>query len=157
MHIVCIEHISLITTKEILLYTYTRKKEALLMNKLSIFEDYIIGIDKKEIQDKFRDLLIFVIEKFPFLETAVKWNQPMFLNKGTFIISFNASKKNLNIAPEIAAMTHFQELIQQSDVTHTKMYVQMNWDKPFDLNLIEELIEYNIKDKNNMSTFWRKQ
>lgn len=124
-------------------------------NKLEVFEDYINTIEDKENRDRFRGLLEFVIKEFPQLETVVKWNQPMFLDHGTYIIAFNVTKKHINVAPEKATMIHFDELIKERDVNQTMMFVQMKWNKPIDFDLIRRLIEFNIIEKKDTKSFWR--
>jgi uncharacterized protein YdhG (YjbR/CyaY superfamily) len=125
------------------------------INKLTVFEDYINAIDNKENRDTFIELLEFVIQEFPQLETVVKWNQPMFLDHGTYIIAFNVTKNHINIAPEKATMIHFDELIKSRDVKQTMMFIQMKWNKPIDFDLIKTVIEHNILEKKDTTSFWR--
>lgn len=124
-------------------------------NKLAVFEDYINTIENIENRERFTEVLQFIIKEFPELETVIKWNQPMFLHHGTYIIAFNVTKKHINIAPEKATMIHFDELIKSKDVNQTMMFVQMKWNRPIDYELIRELIEYNIIEKKDTDTFWR--
>lgn len=123
--------------------------------KLNIFKEYVHNIGNKENQKKFQDLLEFVIKEFPHLNTVVKWNQPMFIDHGTYIIAFNPTKNHINIAPERAAMIHFDELIQTRDVGFTKMLIQIKWSQPIDYDLIKEIITYNIIEKEHTTSFWR--
>ena len=59
-------------------------------------------------------------------------------------------------SPETAGILHFSEEIIQAGYTHTKMLVRFPWNKPFDYALLEKMIEYNIADKAECTTFWRK-
>jgi uncharacterized protein YdhG (YjbR/CyaY superfamily) len=124
-------------------------------NKLAVFEEYMNVIENKENKTKFREVLEFMIQEFPHLETVVKWNQPMFLDHGTYIIAFNVTKNHINIAPEKATMIHFDELIKSKDVKQTMMFIQMKWNKPIDFELIKEVVEYNITEKKDTTSFWR--
>lgn len=124
-------------------------------NKLLIFKDYINSIENETNRSKFQKLLEFVVNEFPQLETVMKWNQPMFIDHGTYIIAFSVTKNHINIAPERAGMIHFDEMIKNSDVSFTKMLIQMKWTKPIDFNLIKEVIKYNIIDKEHTTSFWR--
>jgi uncharacterized protein YdhG (YjbR/CyaY superfamily) len=39
---------------------------------------------------------------------------------------------------------------------HTKELVRIKWASPVDFSLLEKMIEFNIADKTDCSTFWRK-
>ena len=124
-------------------------------NKLKIFDEYINSIENEENRSKFIEVLEFVISEFPHLETVIKWNQPMFLDHGTYIIAFNVTKKHINIAPEKATMIYFDELIKSRDVAYTMMFIQMKWGKPIDFELLKEVIVHNIMEKKDTTSFWR--
>ena len=102
-----------------------------------------------------KELLLWIATKYPGLEPVFKWNQPMFLDHGTYIIAFNVTKNHINIAPEKATMIHFDELIKSKDVKQTMMFIQMKWNKPIDFELIKEVVEYNITEKKDTTSFWR--
>jgi uncharacterized protein YdhG (YjbR/CyaY superfamily) len=123
--------------------------------KLLIFKDYIDAITNESNRSVFQELLVFVLKKFPQLETVVKWNQPMFLDHGTYIIAFNVTKKHINIAPERATMIYFEEEIKKRAVGFTKMFVQMKWNQPIDYDLLKKMISYNIIEKEHTKSFWR--
>ncbi|XID96072.1 iron chaperone [Paenibacillaceae bacterium WGS1546] len=86
----------------------------------------------------------------------VAWNQPMFTDHSTFIIGFSAAKPHLAVAPERAGISRFSEDIAQAGYDHTKELVRIRWDRPVDYSLLEKMIEFNIMDKADCSTFWRK-
>src|SRR5690606_26102095 len=98
----------------------------------------------------------WVTGKFPQLEPKLAWNQPMFTDHGTYIICFSVSKKHMAVAPEQAGMLHVRDDIERAGHEHTKEIVRFRWDRPFDFALIEKMIEFNIADKADCSTFWRK-
>jgi len=130
--------------------TFTKKGE--YMEK---FKEFVEHIPQIEHQERMQEVLNWVTETFPTLQSEFKWNQPMFTDHGTFIIGFSVTKNHLNIAPERAGMIHFDELIQSKDVGYTKMLVQMKWTKPVDFELLEELIKFNMIDKEHTTSFWR--
>lgn len=39
---------------------------------------------------------------------------------------------------------------------HTKELIRIRWESPVDFSLLEKMIEFNIMDKGDCSTFWRK-
>ncbi|MBM7657706.1 uncharacterized protein YdhG (YjbR/CyaY superfamily) [Sporolactobacillus spathodeae] len=98
----------------------------------------------------------WVTEKFPSLEPRIAWNQPMFTDHGTFIIGFSVAKHHLAIGPERAGIVRFSDEIVQAGYDHTKQLVRIRWDSPVDFSLLEKMIAFNISEKADCSTFWRK-
>lgn len=86
----------------------------------------------------------------------IAWNQPMFTDHGTFIIGFSIAKHHLAVAPERAGIIRFSDEIVQAGYEHTKELIRIRWDGPVDYSLLEKMIEFNIMDKADCSTFWRK-
>ncbi|GGH39452.1 iron chaperone [Paenibacillus segetis] len=123
---------------------------------MDVFADYLSGIDNPQHRDRTEEVLTWVTKKFPNLMPKMAWNQPMFTDHGTFIIGFSVSKHHLAIAPEIAGINHFSDAIVQAGYDHTKQLVRIQWDSPVDFSLLEKIIEFNIVDKTDCSTFWRK-
>ncbi|MFG6117754.1 iron chaperone [Thalassobacillus sp. B23F22_16] len=120
------------------------------------FEEFLAKIDDPDHRDQTEEVLQWVSEKFPQLKREVKWNQPMFTDHGTFIIAFSVAKKHLAVAPEQAGIEQFSDEIKQAGYDHTKQLVRMPWNRPVDYSLLEKMIEFNIKDKEGYSAFWRK-
>ncbi|MBO8157136.1 MAG: iron chaperone [Bacillaceae bacterium] len=123
---------------------------------MEVFEEYLAKIEHPEHRARTEEVLSWVRETFPNLNPAIKWNQPMFTDHGTFIIGFSVSKKHLAVAPERAGIVHFSDEIVKAGYEHSKMLVRFPWDKPVDYTLLEKIIEFNIKDKADCTTFWRK-
>ncbi|EST11385.1 hypothetical protein P343_12470 [Sporolactobacillus laevolacticus DSM 442] len=98
----------------------------------------------------------WITKKFPNLKPRIAWNQPMFTDHGTFIIGFSVSKHHLAVGPERAGIDHFSDEIEQAGYDHTKLLVRMPWDRPVDFSLLEKMNAFNITDKADCSTFWRK-
>lgn len=90
------------------------------------------------------------------METEIKWKQPMFTDHGTFIIGFSVSKKHLAVAPESVTITHVEDDIVKAGYDYTKELIRIPWKASVDYSLLEKMIEFNIWDKANCSTFWRK-
>ena len=93
---------------------------------------------------------------FPQLVPKIAWNQPMFTDHGTFIIGFSAAKQHLAVAPERAGIERFSQEIKQAGYDHTKELIRIRWDGPVDYSLLERLIAFNLLEKVDCSTFWRK-
>ncbi|WP_458126835.1 iron chaperone [Paenibacillus sp. Z3-2] len=123
---------------------------------METFAEFIARIDNPEHQARTEEVLNWVTEKFPNLKQKIAWNQPMFTDHETFIIGFSVSKQHLAVAPEKAGINRFSEEITQAGYDHTKELVRMKWKQEIDFSLLERMIEFNIADKADCSTFWRK-
>ncbi|KLU54553.1 iron chaperone [Paenibacillus sp. FSL H7-0942] len=123
---------------------------------METFAEFIARIDNPEHQARTEEVLNWVTEKFPNLKQKIAWNQPMFTDHETFIIGFSVSKQHLAVAPEKAGINRFSEEITQAGYDHTKELVRMKWKQEIDFSLLERMIEFNIADKAECSTFWRK-
>lgn len=122
---------------------------------MEVFAEFSARIDNPQHQDRTEEILVWVSEKFPDLMPTIKWNQPMFTDHGTYIIGFSIAKHHLAVAPEAAGIIQFSDEIAQAGYGHTKQLVRIPWNSPVDFSLLEKMIEYNILDKADFSTFWR--
>ena len=95
-------------------------------------------------------------DTFPKPETTVKWNQPMYTDHGTFIIAFSKAKQHFSIAPEAKTMSHFSERITNAGYSQTNNLFKIKWTQDIDFNLLQDIIQFNIDDKQNCDSFWRK-
>ncbi|KZS49196.1 iron chaperone [Paenibacillus glucanolyticus] len=123
---------------------------------MEVFADYLKGIDNPDHRARMEEIFAWIVGKFPNLKPKIAWNQPMFTDHDTFIIGFSASKQHMAVAPEKAGIVRFSEDIVQAGYDHTKELVRIRWDGPVDYSLLEKMIEYNLEDKADCSTFWRK-
>lgn len=101
-------------------------------------------------------LFEWIYENFPDLDTTIKWNQPMFTHHGTFIIGFSVAKQHMSIAPEAAAIAQFKAQIVESGYTATDNLFRIKWTQDINYDLLKAIIAFNISDKANCTTFWRK-
>ncbi|MGN7763938.1 iron chaperone [Paenibacillus sp. 22594] len=122
---------------------------------MEVFAEYLANIANPQHRARTEEVLTWVIKKFPNLVPKIAWNQPMFTDHGTFIIGFSIAKHHLAVAPEKAVINHFSDTIVQAGYNHTQQLVRIQWDKPVDFSLLETLIDFNILDKADCSTFWR--
>lgn len=123
---------------------------------MEVFAEYLARIDNQQHRDRMEEIFAWVTKRFPYLMPKIAWNQPMFTDHGTFIIGFSVAKHHLSVAPESVGINHFSDEIVQAGYDHTKELVRIPWDCPVDLSLLEKMIEFNIMDKAECSTFWRK-
>ncbi|NQX61316.1 iron chaperone [Paenibacillus qinlingensis] len=123
---------------------------------MEVFAEFLGRIDNQNHRDRTEEVLTWVSEKFPHLEPKIAWNQPMFTDHGTFIIGFSVAKPHLAIAPEKVGIVQFADDIVQAGYDHTKELVRIKWNSPVDYSLLEKMIAFNVADKADCSTFWRK-
>ncbi|GGI13549.1 iron chaperone [Gottfriedia solisilvae] len=123
---------------------------------MEVFAEYLEKIENPIHRDRTEKVLTWVINKFPNLMPKIAWNQPMFTDHDTYIIGFSVSKQHLAVAPETVGINHFSDEIVQAGYDHTKQLVRIPWGSEVDYKLIEKMIEFNILDKKDCSTFWRK-
>lgn len=122
---------------------------------MEVFADFLAKIENPQHRARTEEVLGWVAEKFPNLMPKMAWNQPMFTDHGTFIIGFSVAKPHLAVAPEKAVIHQFSDEIVKAGYDHTKELVRIRWDRPVDFSLLERMIEFNMLDKANCTTFWR--
>ncbi|MBY9078159.1 iron chaperone [Paenibacillus sp. HN-1] len=123
---------------------------------MEVFAEYLAHIDNPQHRARTEEILAWVTAKFPGLVPKIAWKQPMFTDHGTFIIGFSVSRHHMAVAPERAGMIHFADEIVQAGYDHTKELIRIRWEHPVDYALLARMIEFNIQDKADCSTFWRK-
>ena len=125
-------------------------------NNMEVFAEFLAKIDNQQHRDRTEEVLAWVTNKFPNLMPKIAWKQPMFTDHGTYIIGFSVAKHHLAVAPELVGITQFSDEIVQAGYDNTKQLVRIKWDSPVDYSLLEKMIDFNILDKADCSTFWRK-
>lgn len=123
---------------------------------MEVFAEFLVNITDPHHRERTEEVLNWVAKTYPNLMPKMAWNQPMFTDHGTFIIGFSVAKHHLAVAPEKTGIDHFSAEIVQAGYDHTKQLVRIPWDSPVDFSLLERMIEFNIADKADCSTFWRK-
>ena len=123
---------------------------------MDVFAKYLARIENPLHRARLEEVLSWIIRRFPNLMPKIAWNQPMFTDHGTFIIGFSVAKPHLAVAPEKAGILRFSDEIVQAGYEHSKELIRIRWDNPVDFSLLEKIIAYNILDKAECTTFWRK-
>ncbi|GMK40825.1 intracellular iron chaperone frataxin [Paenibacillus sp. CCS19] len=123
---------------------------------METFAEFTARIEHPQHRERMETVLNWVAEKYPQLVPKIAWNQPMFTDHETFIIGFSVAKHHIAAAPERATMIHFADQLAQAGVDRTDQLIRFKWDKPVDYDLLAQLIEFNIEDKADCKTFWRK-
>lgn len=119
------------------------------------FKAYLESIDEFEHRSFMEEILRWIIKEFPELDTVIKWNQPMFIKNGTYIIGFSHSKKHIAMAPEVKPIQVFKDMIEETNLSYTNNIIRIRWEDPIPYELMKTLIEYNIEDKTGYDKFWR--
>lgn len=123
---------------------------------MEVFAKYLAGIDNSDHRVLTGEVLQWVANEFPNLEPLIKWNTPMFSNHGTFIIGFSTAKQHMSVSPEQAGITKFADDISQAGYSVTKGLFRIQWNQPVNYELLKKMIEFNIQDKADYKSFWRK-
>jgi hypothetical protein len=123
---------------------------------MEVFAEYLAQIKNPHHQARMEEVLKWVSKTFPDLSTRIAWNQPMFTDHGTFIIAFSMSKHHMSVAPEKAALNRFSDEIVKAGYEHSKELLRVPWEGPVDYALLKKIIDFNILDKVDCTTFWRK-
>ncbi|MDT8337157.1 MAG: DUF1801 domain-containing protein [Candidatus Izemoplasmatales bacterium] len=123
------------------------------MNKL--FNEYVEKITNDENRERVIEVIEWIEKTYPQLICHIKWNQPMFTDHGTYIIGFSFSKNHIAVAPEKKTVDLFSEEIKSHGIEHSTMFIKFPWNKSFDYDLLKKIIDFNIEDKANISSFWR--
>lgn len=121
-----------------------------------VFAEYLEKIDDPLQKERLEHVLAWTHEAFPNLGMRIAWNQPMFTDHDTFIIAFSTAKAHMSVAPEMPVIERFANKIVQAGYTHTNQLFRIPWKVPVDYELLKEIIEFNIADKAECTTFWRK-
>ena len=118
--------------------------------------EFFEKIEDPQHRARVEEIFAWIAQGFPNLLLEMKWNQPMFTEHGTFIIGFSTAKQHLSVAPEEFVMEHFADEIAQAGYSATKGLFRIKWNEPVNYELLEKMIAFNIMDKANCTTFWRK-
>jgi uncharacterized protein YdhG (YjbR/CyaY superfamily) len=80
----------------------------------------------------------------------------MYTYKDTFIIAFSVSKKHIAVSPEQKGIIAFKKQLEAANYAYTQMIFRIPNDVVINLDLLRSIIDYNIEDKRELKTFWRK-
>ncbi|CAD2072411.1 iron chaperone [Phocicoccus pinnipedialis] len=95
-----------------------------LEEKLNTFYNKITYEEDKQ---TFKHVVNWIKEEYPELELVYKWNQPMFLEDGKFIIGLNIAKPHFSVASEYTPMRKFENKAHELGFKTTMMFVKILW------------------------------
>jgi uncharacterized protein YdhG (YjbR/CyaY superfamily) len=119
------------------------------------FEEYLQTINEVDHREIVTSLFVWMERIFPQLDRSIKWNQAMFTHHNTFIIAFNPTKKHLAISPEKQGIERFSSELRNLDYEFGSMVFKIKWNQQISYDFLKRIIEFNIEDKINTTTFWR--
>lgn len=123
---------------------------------MKVFDAFFAAIDNVDHRQKIEEVFSWVHKTFPSLVPKIAWNQPMFTDHGTFIIGFSVAKHHFAVSPDVTAMKLFSEDIAKAGYTQTINLLRIKWEMAVDYALLEKIIQFNIDDKKECETFWKK-
>ncbi|HKL59408.1 MAG TPA: iron chaperone [Sphaerochaeta sp.] len=123
---------------------------------MEAFASFLAAIDNQEHRKKMEEVFSWIHKTFPNLVPKIAWNQPMFTDHGTFIIGFSVAKHHFAVSPDVTAMKLFSEDVAKAGYTQTKNLFRIKWEMEVDHALLERIIQFNIDDKKECKTFWKK-
>ena len=119
------------------------------------FNDFLQSLENDKQTATMEAIFNWISETFPELETTVKWNQPMYTHHDTFIIAFSKSKQHFSVAPEAKGMAEFTDQIEAAGYSQTNNLFRIKWTQDVNYALLKSIIQFNIDDKADCTTFWR--
>ena len=126
------------------------------MSRYNNIDEYLKVISDSDNRNKFSDVINWIKKEFPNLTLEIKWNQPMFIHKGTHIISFSVSKNHFSVSPEFKGMQTFYKAISDAGYSQSKMLFRIKYSDNINYQLLKDIINFQIEDKKDLKTFWRK-
>lgn len=117
-------------------------------------DEYLQTISAPEHRETMQGLLERIQQVFPGLALQIKWNQPMFIDHGSFIIGFSAASKHYTVAPEKPVLDEFREQIVEAGYSDSKMLFRITWEQDVDWDLMSDIIHRSIEFKQHSETFW---
>lgn len=123
---------------------------------MEAFQEYLNDIPNPQHRDRMAVTLQWVDSTFPQLAPRIAWNQPMFTDHGTFIIGFGVAKAHMAVAPEQAAIQHFADELTKAGYVYSSQLIRIRWNQSMNYDLLSRIITFNLEDKADCPTFWRK-
>lgn len=123
---------------------------------MDVFKDFITAIEDPEKRQRVTDILTFIHTTYPQLGMRIAWGCPHFTDHGTFIFALSLASAHIAFTPESKPLRVFEADIKKAGYTASKMILRLPWTKPVDYALLSKLIDYNIQDKKDLTSYWRK-
>lgn len=131
-------------------------KQEKKLNSVKTYNQWLSLIKYEIVKTKVIQLYDY-FNKNKNLKLEIKWNNPMYTFDNKFIISFTVAKDHISVAPEKKVLEVFKNKILQSGYIIKSQTFTINNNLEINYSLLNEIIEFNIKDKINCKTFFRQK
>ncbi len=121
------------------------------------FDEFYSTIPNTLHAERMKEVLERIKKEFPMLKPVIKWNQPMFTHHDTYIIGFSVAKNHFAINPEGTGMVMFADEIDKAGYTKGAYVFRIKWSDEVNYDLLKKMISFNIEDKAECTSFWRKE
>lgn len=121
---------------------------------MKTLEEYYEAIPNLEHREIFTGVINWVLQTYPDLYLEMKWNQPMILDHGTFIISFWPAQNHMSVALETTLFNRYRDTIEQAGYKTTKKVFQIRWTQEINNKLLQTMIDDTILEKKDYNRFW---
>ncbi|USS92943.1 DUF1801 domain-containing protein [Fructilactobacillus ixorae] len=116
---------------------------------------YLKHISNPAHRTSFQAVLQWITTNFPQLDLVIKYNQPMFLAHGTYIIGLSAATQHYSIGLEGQAITRrFLPLAKQLGLQYGHKTIRVPYDHPLPTELLRAIITHQLEQKRDVTTFW---
>ena len=122
---------------------------------IKTLDEFLATIPSADNRERMVDVVVWVGLTYPELKLRIAWNQAMFIHHGTYIIGFSAASKHMAVAPERATMIRFEPVMRERGTNFGKKFARQPWGKPFDYELLDAFIQYQLAEKQEITSFWR--
>ena len=126
------------------------------MDSMTLFKTYLDNIDHLLQKERLETIFTFIDQNYPHLKGRIAWHQPMYTYKDTFIIAFSVAKHHIAVSPEQKGIEVFKTALEQANYPATKMIFRIPNEVVLNLDLLRTIIDFNIEDKKDLNSFWRK-
>ncbi|USS85565.1 DUF1801 domain-containing protein [Fructilactobacillus myrtifloralis] len=117
--------------------------------------EYLKTIADPAHRASFQAVLRWITTNFPQLDLVIKYNQPMFLAHGTYIIGLSAANHHYSIGLEGQAITRrFLPLAEQLGLQHGHKTIRVPYKHPLPTELLQAIITRQLEQKRDVTTFW---
>ena len=123
---------------------------------MDLFKEYLDKMSNLVQRLRVEEIFNYIDNEFPQLEKRISWNQPMYTDHGTFILGLSVAKNHISIAPEKKALEKFSNKIKESGYEQSLELIKIKLGDPINFSLLSEIVSFNIEDKKECKTFWRK-
>jgi uncharacterized protein YdhG (YjbR/CyaY superfamily) len=120
-------------------------------DKVNVF---LNEISNEKLRLKLYEIIEWIESNYSDFNLEYKWNQPMLVRNGTYIMGFSVSKKHIGVGLEALIMEHFKTSLEARNIEHGKMIFRIKEDDEVDYNLLSTIIDYIVIFKKDVKSFW---